>query len=289
MGALDADKAFAAIVKHEGKLDEKHEAHFQTAVLYTTADGRRRVRCHNLAVPVTSLLGNVFRYADLDATVAYYMKEGELSGATCDTCELCADPASSTAVSLSLTRPLKEVRHFLTSKCVKILLAYRRNCPSFTVPGQLILPESYKLYPLYTLAMNKNKAIKGGNVTSDVRTLYMRNVRSLSVPNTMALLYPRMIALHRMSDADGFPIKIQDAEGQEQDGQRIKTPPLMRPSYLRMEPHGSYLVENGEMCIVWLGAEVNPKFLEDLYGVESLDALDPRMVSSRVLSSFGVR
>ena len=56
-----------------------------------------------------------------------------------------------------------------------------------------------------------------------------------------------------------------------------------------LQYQASLTSENGEMCIVWLGAEVNPKFLEDLYGVESLDALDPRMVSSRVLSSFGVR
>ncbi len=182
-------------------------------------------------------------------------------------------------MALSLTKPLKEVRHFLTSKCVRILLAYRRNCAASTSPGQLILPESFKLFPLYTLAMNKNKAIKGGNVTSDVRTLYMRNLRSLSVANTMALLYPRMIALHRMSEADGFPIKVPDGEGNEVDGARIRTPPLMRPSYLRMEAHGAYLVENGEICLLWIGAEANPRLLEDLYGVESLDALDPRMVS----------
>jgi protein transport protein SEC24 len=74
---IDADKAVAALVKHEGKLDEKQEAHFQCAILYTTASGERRVRCHNIAVPVTSLLGNVFRYADMDSTVAYFMKEGE--------------------------------------------------------------------------------------------------------------------------------------------------------------------------------------------------------------------
>ncbi|KDN43108.1 hypothetical protein K437DRAFT_274996 [Tilletiaria anomala UBC 951] len=258
MGSIDSDKAFACLIKHDGKLDEKQEAHFQCAILYTTADGARRVRCHNLAVPVTQLLGNVFRYADMDATVAYYTKE---------------------AVSLALTKPLKEVRHFLTSKCVKILLAYRRNCASSTSPGQLILPESFKLFPLYTLAMNKTKAIKGGNVTSDVRTVYMRNLRSWSVGNIMASLYPRMIALHRMAETDGFPVKVQDVDGAEHDGQRIRSPPLMRPSYMRMETHGAYLVDNSEMCIIWIGGEVNPKLLEDLYGVDSLDAIDPRMTT----------
>nr|QBH67493.1 putative transport protein Sec24C [Ustilago esculenta]QBH67604.1 putative transport protein Sec24C [Ustilago esculenta] len=256
VGTMDADKCIAALVKHEGKLNEKHEAHFQCAVLYTTAEGERRVRCHNIAVPVTSLLGNVFRYADMDSTVAYYAKE---------------------TISLAHVKPLKDVRHYLTDKCVKILLAYRRNCASSTSPGQLILPESFKLFPLYALAINKTKSIKGGNVTSDVRAFYMRFFRAQGVSAIMSMLYPRMIALHTMSDADGSPIRIQQPDGTTVDGMRIKTPALMRPSYLRMEGHGAYLLENGEMCIVWLGANVNPRLLEDLYGVSALEEIDGRM------------
>ncbi|CBQ71080.1 related to Protein transport protein Sec24C [Sporisorium reilianum SRZ2] len=256
LGTMDADKCIAALVKHDGKLDEKHEAHFQCAVLYTTAEGERRVRCHNVAVPVTSLLGNVFRYADMDSTVAFYSKE---------------------VVSLAHAKPLKEVRHYLTDKCVKILFAYRRNCASSTSPGQLILPESFKLFPLYALAINKTKCIKGGNVTSDVRAFYMRFFRAQGVSAIMSMLYPRMIALHTMSDADGSPIKIQQPDGTTVDGTRIKTPALMRPSYLRMEGHGAYLLENGEMCILWLGANVNARLLEDLYGVASLEEIDARM------------
>lgn len=256
LGTMDADKCVAALVKHDSKLDEKHEAHFQCAALYTTAEGERRVRCHNIAVPVTSLLGNVFRYADMDSTVAYYSKE---------------------VVSLAHVKPLKDVRHYLTDKCVKILLAYRRNCASSTSPGQLILPESFKLFPLYALAINKTKCVKGGNVTSDVRAFYMRFFRAQGVSAIMSMLYPRMIALHTMSDADGSPIQIQQPDGTTVDGMRIKTPALMRPSYLRMEGHGAYLLENGEMCILWLGANVNPRLLEDLYGVNSLEEIDARM------------
>ena len=74
-GIIDSDKAIAARIKHEGKLDEKVDAHFQCAVLYTSAAGERRVRVHNLAVPVTSLLANVFRLADMDTTLAYIAKE----------------------------------------------------------------------------------------------------------------------------------------------------------------------------------------------------------------------
>lgn len=72
---MDADKAIAAVIKHEAKLDEKFEAQFQCALLYTSATGERRVRCHNIALSVTSAMGNVFRSADMDATIAVVTKQ----------------------------------------------------------------------------------------------------------------------------------------------------------------------------------------------------------------------
>lgn len=255
LAVIDADKAVVAALKHEGKLDEKSEAHFQSAILYTSADGERRVRCSNVAVPITSLLGNVFRYADLDSTMTYFTKS---------------------SIVLAQQKTLRDVRHMLTERCVKILLAYRRNCASSTSPGQLILPESFKLLPLYILCIIKSKAIKGGNVTSDVRTYFMRHLRGLGCGATMQLLYPRMIAIHNMQEGDGEPIKDGNAQFLTR---RIKSPPLLRPSYLRMEPHGVYLVGNGEYYLLWIGGHVSGKLLEDLYGVNTIEELDPRMVS----------
>lgn len=259
-GTWDADKSFTVHVKHEGKLDESHEAYFQAAVLYTSATGMRRVRVATIAVPVSAVLGNVFRYADLDATVSFFAKE---------------------AATLAHSRALKDVRNYLTNKCVRILLAYRRNCASSTSPGQLILPESFKLLPLYTLGLIKSKAIKGGSVTSDVRVFFLRLLLGLGVGSTMTLLYPRMVALHQLSDIDGFP--IADAPNRSPEiPAPLKTtqlPCCIRPSFLRMEAHGAYLLDNGEWCLLWLGAAVSPHLLEDLYGVSSLDELDPRMTS----------
>ncbi|KAK4048375.1 COPII coat Sec23p-Sfb3p heterodimer component [Microbotryomycetes sp. JL221] len=245
-GMLDSDKAIGARLKHEGKLDDKSDAFFQCAVLYTSASGQRRVRVHNLAVPVTTLLANVFRYADMDTTIAHLAKE---------------------AVSQTNSKTLRQIRDNLTSICVKALLAYRKHCASSTSPAQLILPESYKLFPLYTLALIKSKALKGGPVASDVRMWHTRLIKSASVSNIVGLLYPRMLPIHMLSDESGFP----DERG------RLRMPPLIRTSYARMEPHGCYLIENGELAILWIGQAVSPQILQDLYAVDSLEQLDTRM------------
>jgi len=77
MAGLDSQKAFGIIMKHDGKLDEKSESSIQCALLYTTASGQRRIRVHTLSVPNTSLLGNVFRYAEMDTTVNLLAKIGK--------------------------------------------------------------------------------------------------------------------------------------------------------------------------------------------------------------------
>jgi protein transport protein SEC24 len=76
-GVIDSDKAVTALIKHESKLDETLDAHFQCAILYTSTSGERRVRIHNLAVPVSNVMGDVFRYADMDATLTCVCKQGK--------------------------------------------------------------------------------------------------------------------------------------------------------------------------------------------------------------------
>ncbi|WAQ81729.1 hypothetical protein PtA15_2A40 [Puccinia triticina] len=255
-GNLDADKAIAALLKIEGKLEDNGsvEAQLQCALLYTSAAGERRVRCHNLTLPVTRVIGNIFRSADMDATMALLTKQ---------------------YIAQIVQVPLRDVRATLTESCVKILLAYRKHCASSTSPGQLILPESYKLFPLYALGLMKTKAVKGGNVSSDVRTHYMRYLKSLGVAQTILMLYPRMVPIHSLND-------VPEACQFNPHNHKFILPPLMRASYLRMEADGVYLIENGDMMIMWIGSGVSTEVLSDLFGVTSLEALDPKLFAARL-------
>jgi protein transport protein SEC24 len=73
--SIDCEKAFGIRVEHEGKLEDKSEACFQVALLYTTKGGERRIRVHTIAAPVTSVMANIFRYSDLDTIVNLSMKQ----------------------------------------------------------------------------------------------------------------------------------------------------------------------------------------------------------------------
>jgi hypothetical protein len=71
--------------------------------------------------------------------------------------------------------------------------------------SQLILPESFKLYPLYTVALLKQKALRGGpEMSTDTRVLNMRLLKNLSLPESISLLYPRLFGLHNLDDMVGI-------------------------------------------------------------------------------------
>jgi protein transport protein SEC24 len=69
MPAVDCDKSITCMLRHDERLPAGGMAFLQSALLYTTPDGHRRVRVHTLALPVASSLGSVFRGADLDTTL----------------------------------------------------------------------------------------------------------------------------------------------------------------------------------------------------------------------------
>lgn len=77
LAGIDQDKAMAAVLKHDSKLDVNRNVCFQMALLYTTKAGQRRVRVHNLSLPVSGQIAEVFRSGDEDTTVSILLRKGK--------------------------------------------------------------------------------------------------------------------------------------------------------------------------------------------------------------------
>ena len=84
----------------------------------------------------------------------------------------------------------------------------------------------------------------------------MRMLKSIGCTELSLYLYPRIIPIHNMQPEDGFP----NEQGQ------LQVPPALRASFSKIEEGGAYLVDNGQMCLLWLHAQVSPNLLEDLFG-----------------------
>lgn len=75
-GVIDEDKTVGVMFSYDGKLDPKLDAHFQCALLYTTASGERRVRCTNTVASVSEGATEGMRFIDQDAVINMIAKEG---------------------------------------------------------------------------------------------------------------------------------------------------------------------------------------------------------------------
>ena len=242
---IDADSAFAVTFKHDEKLEDSAPAYVQCALLYTTSAGARRVRVLTIGLHATEAMASLYRYADLDATCNVIMRQ---------------------AVALTAHKNLHLVRESVVNACVNILFTYRKMVASpSTAAGQLVLPESLKLLPLYGLSLTKNGVMRPGTeVRADERSALMAAVTRMPVSQSVAYIYPRLFSLLELSESVG----ALDTDG---------TPhlPISVPLLVEnLKPEGAYLIENACSLYVWIGKAAPPDFVQAALALPSLERVD---------------
>uniref|UniRef100_K3W624 Uncharacterized protein n=1 Tax=Globisporangium ultimum (strain ATCC 200006 / CBS 805.95 / DAOM BR144) TaxID=431595 RepID=K3W624_GLOUD len=255
---IDQDRSICVTFAHDENLADGSDAYIQAALLYTRSDGIRCVRVHNLALPVEPLLSNVFRFADLDATCSVWQRM-----------------AAKQFVDKSLMRATPSaVKDHLVDQCVSVLFNYRKFCASSSSSGQLILPESLKLLPLYTLATLKSRALRGnltGNpprgfidVRADERVMMMGLLNSLPVEFAVSAVYPKLYSMHDMTE---------DCGSLDEDGKFI-LPPQLPPTAEKLDEAGIFLLHSAMCCYLYIGPRVSSDLLMELFGVEHADTAE---------------
>ena len=87
---VTTDTAYSCILQHYGRLDEGVDdgdlprslkqqrgkvACIQMAMLYTTLEGKVRIRVHTMSTPVVRKIADVFRCVDVDAVLNLSLKQ----------------------------------------------------------------------------------------------------------------------------------------------------------------------------------------------------------------------
>lgn len=269
LGVFDADKAMGVSFSHDGKLDAKLDAHFQSALLYTSASGQRRVRCTNVIASVADTakdspnretgIRDCMKFVDQDAVLSMLAKEA---------CTKLGTTSSN----------LKDIRNWLTERTIDILSAYRKHASVQHPHSQLVMPERLKEFSMFMLGLIKCRAFKGGVENSDRRVNEMRMVRAMGAMELSLYLYPRMIPVHTLQPEEGFADATTG---------HLVMPPSVRASFGRIEAGGVYLVDNGQQCILWFHSQTSPNLIQDLFGSDkdSLKSLDAYTSSLPVLDT----
>ena len=238
IAGIDCDKAIMVCLRHGDKLSEVHEASFQTAILYTSASGQRRIRIHTVCYSVTSVLGNLYKGADLDCVFNYFVRW---------------------AASMLMGSSLETTKDVIQSQLTNILLAYRKYCAASSSSGQLILPEALKLLPLYILSLLKSSGMRT-RCMPDIRSEWLCHMSTIPSSCSTILFHPRVL-----------PISCLPLE-QWNGVDRIETLniPELNPlpaSSETLKMSSMYLVENGADMIIFIGRDVDSSVLQELFGV----------------------
>ncbi|KAF5400452.1 Transport protein Sec24B [Paragonimus heterotremus] len=249
LACVDPHMAVTVEIRHDDKLQDKDAAFIQAACLYTSLSGQRKLRIHNLSLATTSSIPEVFRICELDTHLNWLCKWSMRA--------LCS-------------RAHPHVMDELTTRTAHTLTAYRRHCsggPGDTGagPGELVLPQNMKLYPLYVQCLMKTDAfMPADNISIDERAWLMFLVNGMDVKQSAAYLYPRIYPVHNL--APNF------------EGQLVYPPAAIRCSYEWLQPDGAYLLENGTNLFLWIGTNLPAEWIQAVFNVASARHFEPERI-----------
>mmetsp|Transcript_52422 Transcript_52422/g.126887 ORF Transcript_52422/g.126887 Transcript_52422/m.126887 type:complete len:1184 (+) Transcript_52422:261-3812(+) len=268
---VNSESIFGFDLAHDEVNIASNYVTMQAALLYTSSEGQRRIRVMTQAIPVTTLTSDLIKSVDVFPLMNLLSKQG-------------VDVASKTN--------LDNARMRMQQTCVELIRAAkggdRRMVSGYAVPqapqsneGEEddSLPESLQLFPLYTLALMKNVAFRGGtDVHPDERVQAWYYINQMWLDRSKPFIYPRLFSLHDMDPDAGYPVETDQLDELSDDlyaGRSYTRLPQALPLTIEsLSSNGLYLLDNGVEFGVWVGREAPQHHVQALFGVPSLDNYD---------------
>lgn len=243
---INPDAGFAVQLSIEESLTDTSLVCFQTALLYTSSRGERRIRVHTLCVPVVSSLADVYAGVDVQASV----------------CLL-----ANMAVDRSVSSSLSDARDALVNAVVDSLAAYG-STTSHLPRTTLMAPGSLKLFPLYVLALLKQKAFRTGTSTRlDDRVYAMCQIKCQPLVHLMKMIHPNLYRIDRLTDEGA--VHVNDRV--------VPQPPLQKLSAERLAREGAFLMDCGSVFYIWIGKGCDSHFIQDVLGCPNFASIPQNM------------
>ncbi|XP_042354800.1 protein transport protein Sec24A isoform X2 [Plectropomus leopardus] len=239
---VNPDAGFAVQMSIEENLDDMQVVSFQAALLYTSSKGERRIRVHTLCLPVVNSLSDIFAGADVQA----------ISGLL-----------ACMAVDRSVTASLSDARDAMTNAAIDSLTSYRQSVLTIQQPG-LLTPACLRLFPLFILALLKQRAFRTGTSTRlDDRVFAMCQLKYQPLAYAMLMIHPALYRVDNLTDEGALNINERT----------IPQPRVLQLSVEKLSREGAFLMDAGTVMYLWIGRNCQPNFLTQVLGVPSYAAV----------------
>jgi protein transport protein SEC24 len=184
-----SDSTFALDLSYEDALLSASVITVQSALLYTSATGERRIRVSTMILPVTMSLADMVASADVDTVVNLLAKQ---------------------STETALKTGFENARNRVHSTAVEMIRASKAPT-SGAFPGyghqqaeQQAIPDSLSLLPLYAMSLQKSLPLRGGlDVRLDERAFAHQLILNMDTADSKVFIYPRLMSLHDMPEDAG--------------------------------------------------------------------------------------
>ena len=226
--------------------DKNKYLYIQSALLYSYGDGTRRIRIHNLCLPLTTNISNIYKEINSEMIATYYLKD------TIDKLYKTKNIANSIISTDTLFRQFIDKVMSRQNKVNKELLP------------------NLDYLPLYMIGMFKHRIFCKEEIEKnydiDISNYLRISLQKLSPQEIISFIVPSIYSLHDLESDK--TIGTYNSE----NGSFI-LPNLISCSKLSMEDNGLYLIDNGYMLIIYVKKNVSINIFQNLFGVENFSFL----------------
>ena len=226
---------------------KENYVYIQSALLYSYGDGTRRIRVHNLCLPITTNIKYIYNEVNSEILATHYLKD------TID--KLYKTKNISNAIISTDT----QFKHFID----KVMSSqYKMN--------KELLP-NLEYLPLYMIGMFKHRIFCKEEIEKnydiDISNFLRISLQKLSSQEILSFIVPSIYSLHDLENDKN--IGTYNSETGE-----FNMPNMVSSNKSSMEDNGLYLIDNGYLLIIYVKHGVSAYIIKNLLGVDDLRSLN---------------
>lgn len=220
--------------------------YIQSALLYSFGDGTRRIRIHNLCLPVSNRAKDIFESIDSEALAAYYFKS------TID--KIYRTKSISNSIISTET---------LFKSFISVLMSSQQSMKNE-------LSDNLVYLPLYVLGIIKHRLFCKDEIEKkydiDLSNYLRIKLQRTSIEETMYYIFPHIYPLGQLVyDKELGTINKETGE--------VVMPNIISTHFESFEDDGVFLIDNGYLLIFYVRRKTNVQMLKSLFDIEDLQFL----------------
>ena len=222
---------------------KKNFIYIQSSLLYSVGDGKRRIRIHNLCLPLSNDPKIIYESMNAEIISNYYIR-------------MTIDKIYKTkAISNSISYTEAQFRSFID----KVMLSLKR------------FPENLEYLPYYMMGFFKNRLFFKNEIDNkydiDLSNYLRTKFQKMYLKELLSYIIPSIYYLNDISKGNNIGVYDKESE-------RFNLPKNIACSQKEMEEKGLYLIDTGYFLILYIRKKVNKKFLQKLFGVDDINLIN---------------